>query len=361
MKIKSIFLSLLFFGGILLTGRSNAAVPGEGIVFDSSTGNYTVSYFVELDDGSKLLQKTIFEPATQIDPLVQSKFRLEETSRIMYRYAVSTGSRSRQALDTIRFVFNSPIFGNQDIPENISPATEGQVALILDANTKALVTPLGWGSGIFPSNKGGVRVSWNSINHGGIQPGNSVAGFGFTSTDIPGLGTVEFEGLRKRRITYAGDGPQGEVKQQFSALRQKDFVPRNAAVPTIAVPAPFDAAVLLDRIRAHVATWTSKQLLDPAFATQLDRYMIAAADAYRRNQPKVGKEQIEYLRKMLEREHKYLDHDDENNEDTDEHKAATRLTIDRLAARVLDFDLRYVLKRTEHEHEHEDGDRKKER
>jgi hypothetical protein len=54
-----------------------------------------------------------------------------------------------------------------------------------------------------------------------------------------------------------------------------------------------------------------------------------------------------------------LDHDDEDNEDTAEHKAATRLTIDRLAARVLDFDLRYVLKRTEHEHE--EGDRKKER
>ena len=67
------------------------------------------------------------------------------------------------------------------------------------------------------------------------------------------------------------------------------------------------------------------------------------------------------MRKLLDREHKYLDHDDEDNDDTAEHKAATRLTIDRLAARVLDFDLRYVLKRTEHEHEHEEGDRRKER
>jgi hypothetical protein len=90
--------------------------------------------------------------------------------------------------------------------------------------------------------------------------------------------------------------------------------------------------------------------------------MVAAANAYRNNQPKVGREQIESLRKMLDREHKYLDHDDEDNEDTPEHKHATRLTIDRLAARVLDFDLRYVLKRTErgHEHEHGDGDRRKE-
>jgi DNA-binding FrmR family transcriptional regulator len=57
---------------------------------------------------------------------------------------------------------------------------------------------------------------------------------------------------------------------------------------------------------------------------------------------------------LLEHEHKYLDHDDEDNDDMAEQKAATRLTIDRLAARVLDFDLRYVLKRTEPE----EGERK---
>ena len=166
-------------------------------------------------------------------------------------------------------------------------------------------------------------------------------------------------------LSFPDDGPLDDsaILAELDRLRNNDFIVRNAAVPSIAVPVPFDAAILLDRIRTQVDTWPSKKLLDPAFAAQLDRYLVAAADAYRRNEPKVGKEHIELLRKMLEREHKYLDHDDEDNDDTPEHKTATRLTIDRLAARVLDFDLRYVLKRMEkeHEHDHDESDRRKER
>jgi hypothetical protein len=255
-------------------------------------------------------------------------------------------------------VFSSKVFGSQDIPINISPTTETQIVSILDANRKVLATPMGWDGEIFQTKTGGVRISWNSSNHNGMQSGNTLTGFGFNSADLPGLGLVELEGLRKRRVTYAGDGPQGDVKQQFSALRQKDFVTRYATVPTIAIPFPFDAAILLDSIRTQVATWPAKQLLDSAFAAQLDRTLVAAVNAFRSNQPKAGKEHIESLRRLLDHEHRFLDHDDEDNDDTPEHKAATRLTIDRLAARVLDFDLRYVLKRTENEHG--EGDRRKE-
>jgi len=41
--------------------------------------------------------------------------------------------------------------------------------------------------------------------------------------------------------------------------------------------------------------------------------MVAAADAYRHNQPKAGNEHIETLREMLKREHKDLDRDDDEN------------------------------------------------
>ena len=66
------------------------------------------------------------------------------------------------------------------------------------------------------------------------------------------------------------DGPSSnsEIVGQLDLARcdSEDFVSRNAAVPTIAVPVPFDATILIDRIRTHVATWPGKQLLDPAFA-----------------------------------------------------------------------------------------------
>jgi hypothetical protein len=363
MKLISFFLGLALIGYLHIFSIAHAAEPGEGIVFDASTGNYTVSYFVELDDGRKLLQKTFFEPVTKIDPSVKSKLLLDNGNAVLYRYTVLSGHRSQQVLSTVRLDLAGRILGIQGLPTAISQATELQIASTLDENKKALAVPLGWNGSTHSDQPELVRVSWNAVGGAGIQAGNSLSGFGFYSLDIPGVGTAQFMGNRKRVTTYAGPGPQGDVKQQFDTLKQNDFVLRNAAVPTIAVPVPFDAALQLESIRTHVATWPSKQLLDHAYAAQLDRYMAAAADAYRHNQPKVGGEQIESVRKLLDHEHRYLDHDDEDNDDTAEHKAATRLTIDRLAARVLDFDLRYVLKRTEkeHEHEHNEGARKKER
>jgi len=123
---------------------------------------------------------------------------------------------------------------------------------------------------------------------------------------------------------------------------------------------PSSAALLLDYIRNEMQTWPGKQLLDTTYSAKLDSYLSSAANAFRLNQPKVAREQIEAVRKMLAKEHHHVDHDDEDDEDTEEHKRATRFTIDRLAARVLDFNLRYVLKRTEREHDdHEKHEQKK--
>ena len=128
---------------------------------------------------------------------------------------------------------------------------------------------------------------------------------------------------------------------------RNNFVPRPAAVPAVAVPNPFDAAVLLDRIQTQTHTWIAMQLLDASFSSQLDRYLTAAADAYRHNQPKAGKEHIQTLRKILKKEHEDLGRDEEHESDKNREKNDDRKSkmIDGLAARVLDFDLKYVLKR----------------
>jgi hypothetical protein len=218
-----------------------------------------------------------------------------------------------------------------------------------------LNAPSGWTSRVTASKLSGLRVGWSSIK-ASISPGESIGGFGFFSFDLPSVSVVQLRGKSAIR-EFADEGPTGEIGAQLRELVLNDFVRRPAAVPTIVVPAPFDPAVLLERIRTEMQTWPGKQLLDAAYASQLDRYLVSAADAFRFNNPKAAKEHIHTLRKMLAKEHHNVDHDAEDSDDTDEHKTATRFTIDRLAARVLDFDLRYVLKRMEREHE--EGDRKK--
>ena len=347
----------------LIASFSAYAYPGESIVLDPSTGDYIITYWDEEEPAG--LAKGTYIPSTKINPSVQSRFRMDEKGAISYRYTVRSGSLSRQIIGTVRFEFPQNIIGSQDWPKtNRETITEAQLAAVYDANSAALASPFGWSGGIF--SRRGYRISWNSSPDPdtGIRPGSMLGGYGFSSHSLPGVGFAQIEGDHPPR-GWSGPGPteQSAIKSELKLLEDNDFVSRNAAVPTVTVPVPFDAAVLLGNIRTHVATWPSKQLLDPAFLTQIDRYLVAAADAYRLNQPKAAKEHINTLRRLLERDHQYLDHDDEDNEDTPEHKHATRLSIDRLAARVLDFDLRYVLKRMEHEHEHEhgEGDRRKER
>ena len=118
-------------------------------------------------------------------------------------------------------------------------------------------------------------------------------------------------------------------------------------VPTIAVSNPFDAAVLLERIQTQTHSWIDKQLLDAAFSSQLDRSFQSAISACRLNQPRVGKQEIQTMRKLIEKEQPNMGRDEEHESDKNQEKNGDQKSalIDRLAARVLDFDLEYVTKR----------------
>jgi hypothetical protein len=328
---------------------ASALEPGEGIVLDPATGNYMLTYSDELDDGSKVLTHGKFFPATKIVPIIASKFHLDEGA-IAYSYSVRSGAQSRQLLHTIRFNLLNKIVGSQDLPTNMETTTQEQMSAVFMANSRALVTPSGW-SGFISTNESGSRITWDPIQSGaGIRPGESQQKFGFTSQSLPGLGEAQFKGIRDGRNGFSGEGPDpsSEISKQIQALHQNDFVVRNAAVPTIAVSSPFDPAVTLERIQAHIHTWIAMQLLDSAFSAQLDRYFQSAISAYRLNQPKVGKQQIETMRALVKKEQPNLGNDEEHESDKNrgQDDGKKSALIDRLAASVLDFDLDYVTKRT---------------
>jgi hypothetical protein len=336
------------------------AFPGESIVRDPVTGNYTITYVG--DAKANTLSQTTFVPSTKIAPAIRTSFRLGERSVIMYRYTVFNGATAKQSIVSVVLEqIVNPILGEIPKPSVFQHITQADLDAYVAAETAALASPAGWDGSI---NRDISNIDWSpktaTFNTGGIHPGQTLSGFGFNSLDLPGMGPSWMAGRvgEDEILGFPDEGPvkKSAVLAELNQLRDNDFIRRNAAVPSIAVPDPFDAAVLLDRIRTHMATWSGKQLVDPAFAAQLDRYLVAAADAYRLNNAKAGREHIETLRKMLAKEHHNMDHDDEDSDDAEERKAQTRFTVDRLAARVLDFDLRYVLKRTEHDHE--EGDRK---
>jgi len=216
--------------------------------------------------------------------------------------------------------------------------------------------------------------TWNESTNSddttsGIASGTSLGGFGLASTDLPGIFVAKLIGNTKwHHFSFSGAGPDYEkssIGNQMGKIVRNDNIPRNIAAPLISVPTPFDPAIVLDNLRTHVATWPNKQLVDATFAAQLDTEMTAVANAYRSNQPETARDHIETLLEMIRRDHKDLDHDDDDNEHDNqrgerEHErkiAAQPIRLDRLAARVLDFDLKYVLKRMKRD----DDDHKKKR
>lgn len=316
--------------GVLLAAQSAASygVSGEGIVLDAN-GDYIITY---ADLTGKLLQSK-FVPATKIEPVVQSAFSVANNGLINYRYSIANGAGAKQPIVAIRI---------RDISR-------------LD-NSMPTVQPAPWRGSTFPNPDGGSTIwaNWSvfiGINPDesklGIPPGKKQSGFGYASLDLPGIVSIQLDGRAGIQQGYEDmDGPQGEVLKQILQLEENDFVPRPAAIPAIAVPSPFDAALLLERIQTHVHTWIGMKLLGPEFSKQLDASFKGAIDAYRSNQPKAAKPHIKTMQALLKKAYPDLDNEGIVDEDTGNNKGAQFKNgmIARLAARVLDFDLKYVLK-----------------
>lgn len=311
-------------------GATPAKAQEESFVIDPNTGDYHIRY-KSVYDGD--LVEVTFVPATKIDPAFISKFKINDQSNIVYRYKVRNGEKSKQSL----------------------------VTLVLDASNvyhKSQVTPKGWDGSSVPDYGGnGYTVGWSydnlSTETSGIRPGQSQSGFGIESSDLPGIGTVRLNGNTPiQGFPDPGPDPESSVGKQFNELHSKNFVLRPAAVPLIPVPNPFDAAAVLTSMQKHInQDLVTMNLIDPSFASQLDRLFRTAISAAKGGNTVALKGNLKDLRHMLKREHADVDQDDEDggkdNDGKDKEKDKSRL-IDKLAAKVLDFDLKYIQKRLGH-------------
>ena len=348
-KMKKILIQLLMLTTSCLLSTYIFAGEGESIVLDPATGNFVITYYRDSEDA---FEKLIFIPATKIKPTIKNTFKSDQDGIIHYEYKLTSGRDSQQVI--VRILFN-PVSGViSPLPNIPLNAPAGQVAVDMMNVASHFNSPVPWQAIMgYSDSMSSFRVGWYyDSNTGGLTPG-SKATFGFNSRDLPGVIQAEVAGYAPDSVRIDGEGlpdtpGDDPFWQQYFALRQNDFLRRPAAVPSIAIPNPFNAAVLIDRIQTQMHTWIAMQLLDATYSSQLDRYLTAAANAYRLNQPKAGKEHIQTLRKMLKKEHEDADKDDEKEDGKHEGKSDDknkRIPIDRLAARVLDFDLKYVLKR----------------
>ncbi|MGA7594925.1 MAG: hypothetical protein WCA64_06990 [Gallionella sp.] len=364
-----------FIGTFLALTMTNFLAPafadiGESIVFNPATGNYLITYD---DDGS--LEQITFIPGTKINPTIKNKLKLEQGGIVHYGYSLISGRDSQQ--DIVHIILDPVSSVTTSIPDIPLSAPPGQIAVDMLNVASYFVTPRLWRASMaYTGNGTAFRIGWRTKVANGMHPGKS-ADFGFRSRDLPGIIQGEIYGYAPGSQKIPGEillNPNdGAFGQQYTELVfRKNFVSRLVAVPTIAVQDPFDAAALLERIQTQMHTWIAMNLLDASFSAQLDRYFQSAISAYRLNQPNVGKQQIEALREMIRKEQPDTGRDEEHESDRSHEKNGGRQAplIDKLAARVLDFDLGYVTRRMDEDthqrdkverdaHEQDDGEHKR--
>jgi hypothetical protein len=347
---------------MMLAGSSLAAdfsepvpAPGqpEGIVFNPASGNYIITYEAEDELRPRGMYQTIYVPPNKINPVLRSKFKLTPNGDVAYRYMLKNGKDSQQNLISLGILVTSAKGATISTiaPKYRETQTPAETALALSQDARKVVvdTPPGWDGGASPNFHGtGLNVGWSYWDEKvtGLPPGKSQGGFGYESADLPGIGLAGMRG-RTPILAFAGYGPSQEISEQLNEIRKKTSgVTRPAAVPMFFVATPFNAAALLERLQHHAKVDLVKfQLIDPAFAASFDPWFTAAIDAAKRGNPEGVRYQIKELRRLLKQEHHDADKEDESDETEDEQKNKPKARIDKLAARVLDFDLKYIDKR----------------
>jgi len=341
----------------MIQATPSFSVSGESIVLDAN-GDYLITYW----NGSNLMQ-TKLVPNTKIEPELSSVFKLSEQGKVIYRYKLTNGLGGRQEIEAIALFNVSSIISTQPI-KDLPDGTEDMEAaerFMEHRNTivnNALQTPLQWSGRVTSAAPNGILVDWEydykiDDNYGllieGLLPGHSQSGFGFKSLDLPSIAIAEIRGVGQSS-EYEDEGPDpesSEIEKQIGELEATTrFVPRLAAAPMIPVPSPFDAAVTLERIQTHVHTWIEMKHLAPEFSVQLDLFFKEAIEAFRANQPRMGRPHLQNIRHLLKQAYADIENEAIADEQSSGNQGAQYKNgmISRLGARILDFNVKYVLK-----------------
>lgn len=355
------YLPAKIIAGLLMALLSTSPLRAtvEGINVDAD-GNYVVSYWGEDEDGKQVWRTVKFVPANKIEPAVSSKFKLADTNTMEYRYGIRSEKNSQQPLVGLAL---SPVNIEVDLPQSLAskvgPNASGALSdeehiNLLTLLEDALATPKGWRGAAFINHGGtGLRVSWSyprdsSIE--GLHPGQAQNGFGFTSGELPGIGVMRLRGNKPAAQGFPDSGPGQQLYEEVEALLEPDSdhqsVGRIVAVPKIPVQEPFDAAQVLASLRTHLGVdVVGLNLIDPVLASELDRGLQVAIEAARRGNRIALRAQLKTLRQTLKRAHPELTENEDADEDWGEDDKRVKQPIAKLAAKVLDFDIKYVLKR----------------
>jgi hypothetical protein len=365
----SFHLFLIAIALVLLT-RVAPAQSQDSATYDPIRGTWQLYY--QNPETDQWTQKT-YIPSNQVTPDIRSEVSWRN-GQFQYEYNIRNTQTAKQFIGSLE-VWSLPlVIEPTTLPALTATHEQSELrGLQIDARYEArrafeksiVRSPAGWNGGLrLDKDAGKTSIVWNvgirDTDSEGIKPGQRQSGFGITRPELPGVARFKVEG-RNPEPWIPDQLPDTSFwNQKVQEIRSQDYILSSVIAPVIQVPAPYSGSELARRLKTHVNTWVkyghvSQPMLDK-INLQFDQLIPSLEN---RNKRQVRETFIHMLTAIF-REHPGM-HLGHSLEDEDKHnsKSFSRIAergnlnspnIDRLAARVLVYDLFYILVRMEMGH-----------
>jgi hypothetical protein len=357
MKSITIFLSILV---VSISTALHAQV--DTVSRDVATGEWV--YNLHNPDNHNEQYTWRYMPRNQVAPKIKNAVRWNGREFI-YLYEVSN---TRQAKQAIAFVWLRAPFVIERTGELIKPVRSDGLAEVeyvklydkyLNAEsaleTKTLLVANNWYRRWNIRQDSYTEFGWfpNAMDDSnmGIAVGQTVKGFGIIRHELPGVMFAETKGVTKDRMILGGLPETGPIAEAVKTMDAEDSVWIPVIVPAIAIPQPYNGAELARRIKTHANYWLKLGLITQDTLDRLNRSFDALIAAQTYNNLAGTHAAVREILQEAYSHHRGLNHT-KNEEDDDEHdaepvkrKAPAAVSLNRVAARALSFDLTYLLTR----------------
>ncbi|GKS86170.1 hypothetical protein AVMA1855_18480 [Acidovorax sp. SUPP1855] len=339
----------------------------DSAVFDAQKNAWKLYY--QDPETSQWVNKTYIQQ-NAIKPGIKSAIQASG-SEYIYRYRLSNSREAKQAIDLFRIWGIPLVYAIPNLPavtanaktENDRWTQQYWNQLISKRNfeTKIIKAPTGWSGNLrVDENVGQTSFVWTpglkDTDPDGISPGKTQDGFVVTRVELPGMARAKLTGATPEPwgLDNLPDTPYWN--QKIDEIQDLDYVLVPVLAPVIPVPTPYSGAELARRLKTHVQSWVKYEHIHADVLTRLNRQFDVLIPALEMNNQPTARAAVAAMRKECTDHHRDLV-DAKAGEDDDtqvsvalprtpaQRSATPTPAFDRLAARALMFDLRYLLDR----------------
>ncbi len=348
----------------LISGLGHAQ---DSAVFDAQQNAWKLYY---QDPETEQWVNKIYVARTAIRPSIKTSIK-GGGSPFSYQYTVRNQRGAQQNISVIRIwgiplVYTvpdlAPVTANiKTDNDNWTRQNWAQLQFKRKFENSVVQAPRGWSSGLRVDEKEGqTSFVWTpglkDTDSYGVEPGRSQSGFIVMRPELPGVARTYLQGRIADPWGLDGLPDTPFWVQKIDEIEGQDYLLVPVLAPVIPVPSPYNGAELARRLKAHVQTWLKYGHISADVLTRLNRQFDVLIPALDISNKQAARAAVTAMRKECADRNPGLN--DENvGEDDDDHdapamprtpaqrSAAVPVTIDRVAARALTFDLRYLMER----------------